>query len=80
MGKVDKSLTQIFQSGKQRELGTIVRGDCLEDIIPVLAVLIFDFLERRHDTVWIPAGYTDHPVFPGLPLDHRKQSIIVSAL
>lgn len=79
MREIDQGLAQAFQSRKQRELGSITRGNRLEDVIPMLTIPDPDFTERCHDTVWVPVGYTNHPVFSGFPLDHRKQGVIVIA-
>lgn len=43
MREVDQGLAQVFQSGKQRELGSIIRGNRLEDVIPMLAIPGPDF-------------------------------------
>ena len=72
MREIDQGLAQAFQSRKQQELGSIIRGNRLEDVIPMLTIPGPDFTERCHDTVWVPAGYTNHPVFSGF------RSIIVS--
>lgn len=80
MREIDQGLAQAFQSRKQQELGSIIRGNRLEDVIPMLTIPGPDFTERCHDTVWVPAGYTNHPVFSGFPLNHRKQGVIVIAL
>ena len=78
MSEIDQRLAEVLQPWQQWELWVVVRGNRFEDIVPMLSVLGSDFPERLHDTVWIPARHTDHPVFPSLPLDHRKQGIIVS--
>ena len=80
MREIDQGLAQAFQSRKQRELGSIIRGNCFEDVIPMLTIPGPDFTERCHDTVWVTSRYPDHPVFPGLSLNHRKQGVIVIAL
>ena len=79
MGKIDQCIAQVLQSRQQWELGAVVRGDRLEDIIPVFVVLGSDLSNRFHDSVRIAARYANHPVFAGLPLNHSKSRVIVTA-
>ena len=77
MGEVDQRLAQALQIGQCRKLRTVVSGDRLKDIIPVLHILGADCQQGIHDTVWIASRNADHPVLPGLSLDHGQQGVIV---